>query len=111
MLARRHTCTVLIDTAYSVYNIGGHMSTTNHTTEQIIEEHVDALRHLVLDYQAKHGHIPDTVNFPLSVSEDTAAQPLALRLRTSGWVLVMQAHKPGESVIHMTFSTQGGIPS
>lgn len=87
------------------------MQNTQRTVEQIVEEHVDALRHLVLDYRAKHGEIPDTVNFQLSVAEDTAAHPLALRLRQSGWVLVMQGHKPGQATISMTFSTQGGIPS
>lgn len=87
------------------------MQNTPRTTEQIVEEHVDALRHLVLDYRAKHGEIPDTVNFQLLVAEDTAAHPLALRLRQSGWVLTMQVHKPGQSTISMTFSTQGGVPS
>lgn len=87
------------------------MQNTPRTVEQIVEEHVDALRHLVLDYRARHGEIPDTVNFQLSVADDTAARPLALRLRQSGWVLVMQNYKPGQSIISMTFSTQGGIPS
>lgn len=87
------------------------MQNTERTTDHIVEEHVDALRHMVLDYRARHGEIPDTVNFQLSVDEDTAAHPLALRLRQSGWVLVMQAHKPGDRTISMTFSTQGGIPS
>ena len=81
------------------------------TVEQIVEEHVNALRHLVLDYRARHGEIPDTVNFRLSVAEDTAAHPLALRLRQSGWVLAMHGHKPGQATISITFSTQGGIPS
>lgn len=87
------------------------MQNTPRTVEQIVEEHVDALRHLVLDYRAKHGDIPDSVKFQLSVDEDTAAHPLALRLRKSGWVLVMQSHKPGDRAITMLFSTQGNVPS
>lgn len=87
------------------------MQNTHRTVEQIVGEHVDALRHLVLDYRAKHGEIPDTVKFQLSVADDTAAHPLALRLRKSGWVLIMQAHAPGQATISMTFSTQGGVPS
>lgn len=87
------------------------MQNTERTTDHIVEEHIDALRHLVLDHRAKYGEIPDTVNFQLSVAEDIAAHPLALRLRQSGWVLVMQGHKPGQETISMTFSTQGGIPS
>lgn len=87
------------------------MQTTHRTVETIVEEHVDALRHLVLDYRARHGELPDTINFQLSVAEDTAAQPLALRLRQSGWVLITQSHKPGQPTISMTFATQGGVPS
>lgn len=87
------------------------MQTTHRTVETIVEEHVDALRHLVLDYRARHGELPDTINFQLSVAEDTAAQPLALRLRQSGWVLITQSHKPVQSTISMTFATQGGVPS
>lgn len=66
---------------------------------------------MVLDSRARHGDIPDTVNSQLSVAGDTAARPLALRLRQSGRVLVMQNYEPGQSTISMTFSTQGGIPS
>lgn len=80
-------------------------------TDRLVNKYTDIIRHAILSGQSEHGHVADTVEVLLSVAEDTAAEPLVLRLCSAGWTFTGQTHKPGDSDIRLSFVTNGVAPA